>query len=785
MSGYLVLILPGIIAALLYSKWSKAVSVKKILWGILFYTVGINLLISGVLWLMGVKKFNLFEASMVFKLGWFLLGTALAVVSAYLFNYYKKVNWLKIKRILPSALFLAVTYTIFAPSSLFLQNINEFYLNYITIVPVVFFPALLLLGCITFAGYFIGERYLSYYTSLIFGISLSIYIQMNFLNSKLPTLDGTEVDWTVYRTETIISTLFWILCVLGAVAATCRWKQKAEKATKYVACFLSAVQMVSLVVLLMTNKLDPHWKYGFSKEGEFLVGSEENIVVFIVDCLQSSAVDEYLTSDAYAGQLDDFTFFDNAVSGGAPTAVGMPLLLTGIEHDPMQDVDEYRAEIWQETELFDDMLTNGYDIRFYTTRSSIPTPFSDEEAYDMVGNYAITRNDWIENYMDFGKQFYKLVNFYTMPQILKERYWLSTDSIINTIYSADEKYTIDNLIFFKDMQTAKKLVTNYDKAFRLYHLYGVHKPYIMNENLEEVEANTVSEQQQLQGVMKELSLYMDMMKNEGVYDASTIVILGDHGQHEDGNAEINPAVLIKSPYESHSLVYNSAPVHFRNVVATMAKTVIEDYSAYGPSVYDITQDSDVERLHTIRGEVGERIGLEGDYNTYHRLIIPENARTGEYKIWNPHEINRISYKIGDKIDFTMPNSYAEKLDYRLYKEDGAAVASNELSICFALEDYHNTDLELHFIYSGVYNDSQKIRVYANGKSIEKVICMQDNSGEEKTLTIPQNAIEKDELIIRMVFPNAVTPNQLDRNNPDTRILSVAFDSMWLEEGKSE
>ena len=136
------------------------------------------------------------------------------------------------------------------------------------------------------------------------------------------------------------------------------------------------------------------------------------------------------------------------------------------------------------------------------------------------------------------------------------------------------------------------------------------------------------------------------------------------------------------------------------------------------------------------------------------------------------------------IDFANQNDYAEKLNYRLYKENGTAIASNELSMCFELQNYQDTDLEFHFTYSNVYNDTQKIRIYANGKSIENVICKNGNT-EEKSVIIPKDTINEDELIIRMVFPNAVTPNQIDRSNPDTRVLSVAFESMWLRESKSE
>ena len=116
----------------------------------------------------------------------------------------------------------------------------------------------------------------------------------------------------------------------------------------------------------------------------------------------------------------------------------------------------------------------------------------------------------------------------------------------------------------------------------------------------------------------------------------------------------------------------------------------------------------------------------------------------------------------------------------MYKENGAATASNELSICFDLMDYQKGDLDFHFTYSKVYNDEQNMRIYANGHKVATVTCTEDNIHEENVVTIPKNKIENNKLVIRMVFPNAVTPNQIDKTNTDRRVLSVAFDTMRLE-----
>lgn len=783
----IILILPGLVASLLHYILNKGMNWKKILLCILSYTVCINFLILSGLWLIGMRTFNLFEMSSRFKIKWFMLGLMFSFALPWSFNNIHRTGlsvhkcFSMTKRFLPTGLFFVITYAVLTPSSLFLQNINEFSFNYIKIAPIILFVAIVILMALAIAALCItNERTLTHYIAFIFGIALALYIQGNFLNPAFPSLDGTEIDWSAYFFENIISSVFWFVCIFITLGISLRYKEKAEKIIKYIALFLSAVQMISLVTLLMVNRLDADANHGFSKEGEFTIGSEENIVVIILDALQPSALKEYFASDAYVeGELDDFTFFDNAVSGGAPTRLGMPVLVTGVEYDPMQPIEEYRKERWEEATLFDDLHENGYDVRFYSTGSSFPGICD-----GIAENYEITKSIWIEDYTEFGKQLYKLVNFYVMPQFLKERFWLTTDAIMDTIENKENCYTIKDVRFYEDMQKAGQLEVGYEKAFRLYHLNGVHKPYNMNENIEKVEDDSITEQQQLQGVLKIVYGYIEDMKKAGVYDASTIIITGDHGQHEKNNVEANPAVMIKRPYEQHKLEYNSAPIHFRNIVATMAENAMDDYSYYGPSVYDITDESDVERLHTIDNIIRNRNYVDDEWDediSYCRLIVPDKAEESDKcKVWDPYNINCINYVIGETIDYNIQNDYAKQIDYRLYKENGAATASNELSICFELTDYKKGDLEFHFTYSKVYNDEQNMRIYANGHKVATVVCTEDNIHEDNVVTIPKNRIENNKLIIRMVFPNAVTPNQIDRTNADRRVLSVVFDTMRLK-----
>lgn len=798
----LIIIMPGVFAAFWHCRLNKAICLRNVLISALAYTAGTNLIVLSGLWIIGMRKFNLFEMSIRFKTKWLILGMLLGFLIPVMFNNVRKKSWSvyinMIKRIFPSALFLIVTYAIYTPSALFLGNIEEFMVDYIDIVPIVLLVSLILLAAVSLPVFLVSnEKVLTYYIAFIFSIASCIYIQSNFLNPVLPSLDGFKVDWNVYYRENIISTCFWVVCILIMFGISFRWQKKAERILKYLAYFVSAVQATSLVVLIILNVHEYSeeyvQEYYFSKEGEFTIGLEENIVIFVVDSLGSEAMKEYIMSEAYEeGQLDDFTFFDNTVSGGASTNVGVPLLLTGIERDPYEK-SAYVPYVYEEASLYDDLHENGYDVRIFTNATSTLFRFPD----GIAENFRRSINYHIGSPYIFGKQLYKLVNFYVMPQPLKDRFFLSTSQITNSIVKADtsidasEKDDIyscdDNLSFYIDMKEAKTLQADYKKSFRLYHIQGVHGPYNMNENLEIVEDYSISEQQQLQGVMKEIYTYIEYMKNANVYNESAIIIIGDHGQAGHGTFQEDTAALIKRPYESHKLEYSSVPICFRNVYATLASVAFKDYSTYGPSAYDITDESDVERLHTINNIVIKRnvdfwpdFQLNGD-NDFYRIIIPDDLDdTSEYKIWNPREINCIDYELGEAIDYTANNSYANQVNYRLYKENGAATASNELSMCLNIKNYSGGDLQFHFSYSKVYNKEQNIRIYANGNRIETVMCSDNKRGEDHVVTIPENMMDDDTLVLRMVFPNAVTPNQIDRTDTDTRILSVAFDYMCLD-----
>lgn len=747
--------------------WIGAMKANAMLEKIVFYRFTMFFAFSGVLWII---------VSVFWKRG--------AEGKIYVVD--------TLKRILPSTLFLVITCCIYTPSSLFLGNINEFVMPYHRIAGMIFlygFAAFLVFLIIGLSIRSVKGQYV--YSLLLFFLAMGFYVQSNFLNPPMPDLNGESIDWSRFASAEAYSYIGWgCLClVLFVLTVLVIWeKVRIEKPLRYLSVLFSLMQLCSLAVLIITCRVNPSLCQMLNKQGQFTVG-DDNVIVFLVDCLQVDAVETYLeyTPDA-EDALRDFTLFTNTVGGGAPTAYAVPVLLTGEEYDAFQDLDEYYDEIWKEGYLLKNLQEEKYDVRLYTGAElirGIPP--------ELVQNIDKTSGNKINNNGRFLQQICRLTNLYIMPLPLKEKFWLDTEEIkgclIPDSQTADGTYDDDNIYFYEDLQRNQLWKQN-GKTFRLYHLWGVHKPFKSDENLNRVTNNETDEERTFQGVMMLLQKYMDELKALGVYDNSTIVILGDHGRHNPEDAEKYPAILVKRAGERHPLQYSDNPVCFRNLVATIGSEIKDDYAEYGPGLFDVGQESDVQRLQTLNEQTATDYAeydgeLYADSETGARFVVDDDgAGNLTYREWNPYEINRILYNYGDVIDFRSSGSYADSLTERLYPAENGKTASNELTICFDLPEQKTGDLELGFTYAGVYNDAQKIRIYANGHKVDNVMCTTDQIGKEASVVIPKQYIKDKPVIIRMVFPNAVTPNQLDRSNDDMRVLSVTFDKMWLKVANS-
>lgn len=675
--------------------------------------------------------------------------------------------------------FALFTILLYIPVSLYLSNIKEFLVPAWSVLAIFFVILLVgLIGCSLLISA-INDRVAGIITAVIMAVGLGVYVQSNFMNRNMPLLDGSSFDWNAHTIDAIVSIVVWVGIAVTTFLLLKKLSDRAFKIFRYLSIALILMQLVSLITLFISNA--PVVKnYGVvTQDGEFDLG-HENIIMFVVDSLDSGTLEAYF--DEYQEDEEiysDFTFFSRSVGGGAPTRFGMPVILTGTEYDTYEDEDEYYDNAWADATLWTDMKSEDYDVRMYASVI--------DALYRMPNEYAENIIDADNAYRvlsksGFLKTYSKFMGLYELPYPIKRLCMVTTEELTENVGVSEEysQYWVDAASFRDDMNSCGDFLINYDKAFRYYHFHGIHAPCRQDEDLNYFHDATVN--MTLRGNLKVINQYIDRLKTLGVYDRSTIIICGDHGSNIEGGIMDNPALLIKCPGEEHdSILINEAPITMRNLYSTIARVAFDEKSMndslgdvgasdasgsgfgddaetryrlkYGPSVYDITEESNQLRLHTITDE------LVDSYDTDRRIIrvIPKDADSLaiDAPIWNPYEINVVNWSSDDE-----------------YLSFDGMVLSNEYTTCINLDDSHlKKDVNVKLGIEDIWGDEQTIIISANGHRIGKFVCMKD-SLEDIQFTIPKEYLGDGRVYIRLVMPNAVTPHMLDENSSYTRVVSV-------------
>lgn len=453
----------------------------------------------------------------------------------------------KLITIYPQLIFLIVTFCIFMPASLFLGNLDEFAVGFTALIPLLIAASLITAAVVILIGLIVPKKICNIYAAVIFGGALAAYVQGNFLNPDFGVLNGRQIQWSQFRVNAIISTVVWIvLIVVPAV----------------VVCF----------------KLDND--------------DAQNYVI-----------------DRYSEELKDFTYFDNMIGGGAPTALGVPLMLTGYQYDTTQSLADYRKKAYEEGSLIQDMSDNGYDVKLYTS-----SEYLNGVNQEAVANTAGGQKYRISDKVQFFKNIYKMSAFYAFPQIIKQYFWFYGDDFAACQAPKNNniiQYELDDSQLYADFNNNGGITVDAgNKTFTLYHMVGAHAPYEMNEQCVDVGETETSLDKQIQGVFRYINEYMQQMKDKGVYDNSTVIITADHGGYR---LYERPAVFVKMA-DTHNDVMqvNSDSVTFKNLYATYGKAALGQKSNYGNTLFDMDGVSQ-SRYHVAPWDVSKGMYPADEY----------------------------------------------------------------------------------------------------------------------------------------------------------------------------
>lgn len=491
------------------------------------------------------------------------------------------------KRILIStlaSLFFPLTMFVGIPILVFANNIKEFSFNWYDFVPYCILFALLVSAVLFVILFILPEKAYKIVLHILIAFDLLIFIQSTYLNGSL-SLAGDSMGNGITTASKIINLIFWLAVIAGfVVLAVLKDKKKYIKTTSLVLIvIISFAQFISTLFPIVSNKTMFMSNEERLAEGNSTLealtfknfnkySTSSNIYYFVIDRFDEDfAETAYENNSNYFDKLNGFTWFQDNVAMYGHTFPAVAYSLTGNEYSCEKNREEYLKEAYQGDTYLKELSDAGYKVNLYTDSyyaynlSSIP-----EQAQNVEEVTASVRSKfWLTMKMA------GLGLYVSAPLISKTLFnFVSTasfDKIMKFQGAECEGYLTENSDV-NDYVNSMTFESTEEKTFNYIHISGMHK-YQGNAG---EKATSL-----LDYCMNIIYKFIDNLKENDLYDSSTIVITGDHSSPYNNLVGVyNPRLtaLFFKPAQSHedasaSLKISQAKVEQKNIMPTIFESI--------------------------------------------------------------------------------------------------------------------------------------------------------------------------------------------------------------------
>lgn len=641
---------------------------------------------------------------------------------------------------------------------------------------------------------------------LLLGAGATIWLQSQLLAWDFGPLDGRGVEWALWRAHGVVEAVLWVtLLAAGAALATTRPRTSA---TAGGALLLLGVLSVAGEVVMAEEP--PRYE---DDHRVFSLHPEANTLLIVLDTFQGDALQEII--DRWPRDvefLDGFTFYRNVLAGFPTTIASIPLLLTGERYDNQEPIQDFVGRANGERNVARAFHARGYEstcaaslMAGLTSFRHVPPEVASAVAMQrvMLDPGAIGARGAL-NLVDAG--LFRAVPVWAKPWIYRQGDWLLTR------IPADPELPRDfhgvDVRFAHAFQRLARIDSEAAGVFKFLHFGTPHFPLRMDERLRPVRDPGPTRENylaQARGGLRLVRQVLEPLKRHGVYRASEIVVVSDHGTRRHrvevdgqpprwgwgpGFAESThsaglPILLHKPAGARGPLAVSEAPLHLGDVPCLLAAD---------SGLYDC---SGLEAA--LAGE--ERPRLYHDYPWRHeywgRTYLPPMT---EYRVaghaWDPSAwtdtglrlapegVTRAATSprvaVGERIEFHREGTSDRVVQFGWsYAEDRFRwTVGPEAGLLLRLDEPPRADLLLSLVAHPFLADgaieSQRVTLRTDGVEVAR---WEVRRVEELTARIPRRLSADGNLRLELLISNPASPHQHGIST-DTRELGLAV--RWLD-----
>lgn len=664
---------------------------------------------------------------------------------------------------LPLCLFFALTLTLFAATQMVCDNQEEFWFTWAQMAPGVVRVGLWVWGALTLLLAVLPRRAFPWGQGVLLGLGVAALLQGNGLNADYGALNGQAIAWGEYTVYGLINTALWA-GILFICLSLRQWKRFGALCV-VLPCLL-AVGEGGWIAYRAAQAPTPQTETYLSQAGLYTVGTEENLLVLVLDSVDADQFAQALAEDPdLSRRLEGFTWYRNAMGLSDPTKYGLPALLTGQAYTQPVDYAGFIAAAYADAPLYTMLAGDVWDARFFTDSRYVSL---DAGVVDNLAREELAVNDPA----GLTRDLLRLCAFRYAPHFLKPQLWMYSNVFLPYAQAQGEPvYEVTDPAFDARLRE-EGLEATVERAFRLIHLTGMHPPYTMDADCQ-YQAQGVTAQEQMRGCLRLAEDYLEQLRALGVYDRSAVLILADHGT----DTVHWPLLLLKRPGDTGEMAVNDAPVSYADLPATYVALLTGAQA--GTELWSIPQGQARTRLYYHESSRNNAFNLY-EYST--QALSPsweELIPTG-----------RVFH--GDSLEAAAPYTLGETLYFDL-----RATARPYLVSGFSSADFHSTwtvgesgrislplaqlprsdTLTVEMKFLSIMGGSQRLRVDCGGQTVF------EGTVTDYTLrfSFPASLVQDQTLTLDFTYPDAISHLEAGLSE-DTRQVAFAVTELTVLDG---
>ena len=517
---------------------------------------------------------------------------------------------------------------LFTPLTLYVGNVDEFTTSILSILNIYLLPTVTLIALFTLVGVLLARTMFPRYLIILAMTSILLWIQGNLLVWEYGLLDGRSIDWAKESWRGWLDLGIWGGGLIFAMVFSNRVGSLIIRTA--VAIFALQLSLTLFTVSQSSSAFSEKSQFGAAPaalDKIYQFSSKGNVLHIIADGFQSDIFEEIINDSKdgklLANALDGFVFFKENMGAFPFTHMSIPAILSGKVYQNQKPREAFLNETIGGKSILNEAYAAGHEIDLAVPEdlAHLYKRSNYTNAYMVPTNKHVT--DWEYDIRDAAKLF-DLTLFRLSPHFLKKYVYNDQLWLIQLLLS-DKKYM--GLTFFSHTAFLRQLrdsisVEREAPVYKFIHLMLSHNPMVTNENCEYAgqvlpTARSAVKNQARCGLAEVVSL-LEKMKELGIYDNTTIILMADHGAWvapqgltdragPDGinivknNPEIValalPLMAIKQPGASGPLQTSLAFSWIPDTPATIASIMGLDTDFEGHSVFDLPAEQPRERRH--------------------------------------------------------------------------------------------------------------------------------------------------------------------------------------------